>query len=77
MANLCPISLIYIIITTRSAYKTLYRVHTIEEALAYEIPKDPADLFLYYIDTYDVLSLQTNYQCVHQDSVLSLLPILQ
>ena len=39
----------------RTQYKTLYRVHTIEEALAYEIPKHRTDLFLYMIDVYDVL----------------------
>lgn len=39
----------------RTAYKTLYRVHTLEEALTYEIPKDRTDLFLYLIDVYDVL----------------------
>jgi hypothetical protein len=39
----------------RTAYKTLYRVHTVEEALAYDIPKNKTDLFLYLIDVYDVL----------------------
>ena len=39
----------------RTQYKSLYRVHTIEEALTLDIPKDKTDLFLYLIDVYDVL----------------------
>lgn len=39
----------------RTNYKSLYRVHTVEEALAYDIPRPKTDLFLYLIDLYDVL----------------------
>ena len=39
----------------RTQYKTLYRVHPIEEAIEYPIPKQKTDFFLYLIDTYDVL----------------------
>jgi len=45
----------------KTAYKSLMRVHTVQEAIAYEIPKSPTDLFLYLIDSYDVLlSISTN-----------------
>ena len=39
----------------RTQYNTLYRVHTVEEAIQYDIARSPTDLFLYLIDTYDVL----------------------
>lgn len=39
----------------RTQYKSLYRVHTIEEAIELDVPKNKTDLFLYLIDVYDVL----------------------
>ncbi len=46
----------------RTQYKTLYRVHTVEEAIEFDIPVTPTDLFLYLIDTYDVLLSITSGQ---------------
>ena len=39
----------------RTEYQSVYRVHTIDEAIAYDISKNQTDMFLYLIDTYDVL----------------------
>ena len=39
----------------KTPYKTIYRIHTIEEALEFNLPKDKTDMYLYLIDTYDVL----------------------
>jgi len=39
----------------RTEYQTMYRIHTVDEAIAYDIPRNGTDLFLYLIDTYDVL----------------------
>lgn len=39
----------------KTPYKTIYRIHTIEEALEFNLPKDKTDMYLYLIDIYDVL----------------------
>lgn len=40
----------------KTTYKSLYRVHTIEEAIDIDIPvENKTDLFLYLIDVYDIL----------------------
>lgn len=39
----------------KTPYRSLFRVHTIKEAIELDMPKDKTDLFLYLIDTYDVL----------------------
>jgi hypothetical protein len=39
----------------KTPYKTIYRVHTIEEALEFDIDKQHTDMYLYLIDMYDVL----------------------
>ena len=41
----------------KSKYKSVFRIHTIQEALKYELTSDvnKTDLFLYLLDTYDVL----------------------
>ena len=39
----------------KTPYKSLFRIHTMKEAIDLEIPKSNTDLFLYLIDTYDVL----------------------
>lgn len=46
----------------KTNYQTLFRVHTIREALEYEIPSNKTDLFLYLIDIYDVLLSITTQQ---------------
>jgi len=39
----------------KTPYKTIYRIHTIDEALEFELKKDETDMYLYLIDMYDVL----------------------
>ena len=58
----------------KTNYKTLFRVHTIEEALSYNIPTNKTDLFLYLIDLYDVLLSVTTgqLQAPPMDKILEL-----
>jgi hypothetical protein len=39
----------------KTPYNSIYRIHTVKEALAFPIGKNPTDLILYMIDLYDVL----------------------
>ena len=39
----------------KTPYKTLYRVHNIDEALNFDIKKTKTDFLLYLTDVYDVL----------------------
>ena len=39
----------------KTPYKTLYRVHNVEEALQFDIGKQKTDMLLYFVDLYDVL----------------------
>ena len=39
----------------KTAYKTIYRIQTIDEALEFQLKDDETDMYLYLIDIYDVL----------------------
>lgn len=39
----------------KTPYKTLYRVHSIQEALQFDIGEGKTDMLLYFVDLYDVL----------------------
>jgi len=39
----------------KTPYKSIYRVHSVEEALEFEIGKEPTDMLLFFLDLYDVL----------------------
>jgi len=45
----------------KTPYKSIYRVHSVEEALEFDIGKGKTDMLLYFIDIYDVLlSVEAN-----------------
>lgn len=39
----------------KTPYKSIYRVHSVEEALQFEIGEGKTDMLLYFVDLYDVL----------------------
>ena len=39
----------------KTPYKSLYRVHSVEEALQFDIGESKTDMLLYFVDLYDVL----------------------
>jgi hypothetical protein len=45
----------------KTPYKSLYRVHNVDEAKSFDIGKNPTDMMLYFTDLYDViLSVRSN-----------------
>lgn len=39
----------------KTSYKSIYRVHNVQEALTFKIGKSQTDMLLYFVDLYDVL----------------------